>query len=425
MKKIIIPLILAFSATICRAQANPEFARLIRENHAVACLNACPYELNPMFGDLQDSPAPKGYKPVYISHYGRHGSRSSWEQHYYAEIIKNLTGAKNAGILTASGDSLLRETILVNEATAGMDGRLTPRGCREHRGIAERMYRRYPAVFRKGSRNVRVLSSEVPRCLVSMAAFTGRLSEIDNKLKISMDCGSQIQKIISNGTSPFASDAKGEVRDSLVKAMRLDVQPLMELLFTDVDAARKYVPDANRLCKQIFATARISRSFDYDFDMFRYLSFDAIYKWAEVNNLNLYLGQCNSKLLGHDRMPRTKPLVDNIVNSADEALASGETAADLRFGHDYPLLALCSYFGIEGVGERYSVREALENWISTYYTPFAGNLQLVFYKGRRDGEPVLVKFLLNEKETLIPALRSVQGPYYRWDDVKAYLKTVA
>jgi hypothetical protein len=258
-----------------------------------------------------------------------------------------------------------------------------------------------------------------------MAAFTGRLSEIDNKLKISMDCGSQIQKIISNGTSPYASDAKGEVRDSLVKAMRLDVQPLMELLFTEVDAARKYVPDANRLCKQVFATARISRSFDYDFDMFRYLSFDAIYKWAEVNNLNLYLGQCNSKLLGHDRMPRTKPLVDNIVNSADEALASGETAADLRFGHDYPLLALCSYFGLEGVGERYSVREALENWISTYYTPFAGNLQLIFYKGRRDGEPVLVKFLLNEKETFIPALRSVQGPYYRWDDVKAYLKTVA
>ena len=35
-------------------------------------------------------------------------------------------------------------------------------------------------------------------------------------------------------------------------------------------------------------------------------------------------------------------------------------------------------------------------------------------------DPVLVKFLVNERETLIPELTAVEGPYYRWEDVKRY-----
>ena len=51
------------------------------------------------------TPTPKGYKPFYISHYGRHGSRYAWTSRAYTEIGDVLTEAKQAGNLTAFGES--------------------------------------------------------------------------------------------------------------------------------------------------------------------------------------------------------------------------------------------------------------------------------------------------------------------------------
>ena len=396
---------------------NPEFARMMDENPAIANLNGCPYELAVQPGP--DTKAPRGYKPFYISHYGRHGSRSGWDQDKYELIIKSLTKAKEAGILSASGDSLLHETELVKQATNKMDGRLTVRGQREHRAIAGRMHKRFPRVFRRGSRNLRVLTSEVPRCIISMASFTNELSAIDPRLHIVMDCGSEIQKEIDNGAAPEIRDARRRINDSLWHAVQPDTVALMNLLFTDSDAARKAsVTDAKRLSQAIYAVGRISRSFDFDFNVYRFLTFDTLYGWADFSNTYMYYGQCNSVEFGDSRMQRTKPLANNIVRLADDAIASGEVAADLRFGHDYPLMALCSYFGIEGIGERYTVDESRKHFISTLYSPFAGNLQLIFYRSRKAGKPVLVKFLLNEKEVSIMGLEPVQGPYYSWEAFK-------
>ncbi len=424
MKKILAAInIFLLAGLACMAQVNAELDRMITGHHEVAGLTVCPYELNPAFGDFTDTKAPKGYKPVYISHYGRHGSRSSWDRETYGKLISILEQAKEAGVLSASGDSLLHETRLILEATAGMDGRLTYRGQREHRGIASRMYRRYRGVFRNGSRYVRVLSSEVPRCLVSMAAFTGELSRLDPSLSFNMDCGSEIQKMVDNGASNEANTIRRTVLDSLRSAMDPDLEPMMKRLFTDTDAAEKIVDSPLYLSRYIYYTARIAPSFDFDFDTYRFLDDELICLWSEHTNLSIYLGQCNSELLGDDRMPRTEPMIGNIVAFADEALAIGNVAADLRFGHDYPLLALCSRIGLEGVGERYSVDEARRNFITTLYSPFAGNLQMIFYKGRKSSDPVLVKFLVNEKESSIPALESVEGPYYEWDKVKEHLQS--
>ena len=41
--------------------------------------------------DYKMTPAPKGYKPFYISHYGRHGSRYYWNATLYREVDTLLT----------------------------------------------------------------------------------------------------------------------------------------------------------------------------------------------------------------------------------------------------------------------------------------------------------------------------------------------
>ena len=67
-------------------------------------------------------------------------------------------------------------------------------------------------------------------------------------------------------------------------------------------------------------------------------------------------------------------------------------------------------------------------WISPIYHLLSWGLSAMSLKDslgslclytNKKGKDILVKFLMNEKETLIPELTAVQGPYYRWEDVKA------
>ena len=64
-----------------------------------------------------------------------------------------------------------------------------------------------------------------------------------------------------------------------------------------------------------------------------------------------------------------------------------------------------------------------EHWQDYNTIPKACNIQMVFYRpagtsGNRP-EDILVKVLFNEHEATLPAT-PVQGPYYRWTDLKRY-----
>ena len=95
----------------------------------------------------KETAAPKGYKPFYISHYGRHGSRYHTGTLYFSKAMTPLQKADSLGLLTAEGKSLLAELQELLDIHQGHFGMLSERGLREHRGIAERMYQRFPEVF--------------------------------------------------------------------------------------------------------------------------------------------------------------------------------------------------------------------------------------------------------------------------------------
>ena len=60
-----------------------------------------------------------------------------------------------------------------------------------------------------------------------------------------------------------------------------------------------------------------------------------------------------------------------------------------------------------------------QHWQDYNIFPMACNIQMVFYRPVAGDGDILVKVLLNEHEATLPAT-AVQGPYYRWDDLKAY-----
>ena len=49
----------------------------------------------------------------------------------------------------------------------------------------------------------------------------------------------------------------------------------------------------------------------------------------------------------------------------------------------------------------------------------AGNIQMVFFRNKKNPEDILVKFLLNEVETRIPVATD-RFPFYAWSDVEAF-----
>ena len=142
MKRLTFLLALSIFVTTAFAQSHQSEAavRALKEDPTRAGNNTNSYE----FKEISDTKPPKGYKPFYISHYGRHGSRSNWGGSSYENVIAVLDTAKQLGILTPGGDSLLVAARKVLASYDGMDGRLTQKGGREHTAIAERMYKRYP-----------------------------------------------------------------------------------------------------------------------------------------------------------------------------------------------------------------------------------------------------------------------------------------
>ena len=421
MKRILLFLTLALAFTAANAQQqSPQMVQFLKEFPQRAAFNTHSYE----FIEIDDTPAPRGYDPFYISHYGRHGSRSDWAGNYtYKSVRDILSKAKADGVaLTPAGDSLLRESAYIFEKYDGMDGRLTPRGVREHAQLAKRMYHRFPAVFKKGSKEIRAVSSTTPRCIVSMNGFTAELRAIQPDLQLDLDTGEKFYAYIAQGEN-------GTVRARTQKALaERNAAPMpgfeatLANLFQDPEEGKKYVPNPDMFLYSIYAVAKAAEAFDINDNLFRYLPFETVYRYHEQQFLSAYLNECNSELNGDIRLPLNKPLVDTLIAQADRVVnGSSDRAADLTFGHDWPFLGLCSYLGLEGVGDRLSVEEAAATWMASWNCPFAANLQIIFYRSRKEDAPVLVKFLLNERETAIPALTPVQGPYYNWEDVKAYV----
>ena len=54
------------------------------------------------------TPAPKGYEPYYMTHYGRHGSRWLIVDRDYTMPMNTLKNAREAGKLTALGEETLK-----------------------------------------------------------------------------------------------------------------------------------------------------------------------------------------------------------------------------------------------------------------------------------------------------------------------------
>lgn len=390
----------------------PELADALREDRMRCGGNLIPYS----HGDLRDTPAPKGYKPFYISHYARHGSRHTWGDGANLLVVETCRKADSLGILNDKGRAVMEEALMVSEAWNGMDGRLAPRGVTEHAGMAHRMIKRYPGIF-KGAPRIRAISSTVQRCLISMTAFTNAISADRPKTRWTFDTGEKFMEYIGD-TGHATPDVK-ELREK-IKERKWDFEPdtnyVLGRLFTDSLAAAKLIPEVNKFNYALYNTATITSCWDIEDHILPEMDFKMLYIMCSNDSHYTFAKYGDAAEVSRERLASAHKMVDDLVAKADEAIAGGEYAVDLRFGHDYPLNVLVAYMGIEGPGSKLEFDELDKYWWQWRDLCMGSNLQMIFYRNKAGH--VLVKFLYQEQERRLRKLESFSGPYYEWEKVR-------
>ena len=79
--------------------------------------------------------APSGYKPFYISHYGRHGSRYYWNAMLYQELANLLTKAHERGQLTKEGEAFFEKFMAAKEELQTGVSELSDLGWEQEHGL--------------------------------------------------------------------------------------------------------------------------------------------------------------------------------------------------------------------------------------------------------------------------------------------------
>ena len=438
MKKLVSTLLLTVACLSLHAQE--EAVRLIAENPDRAANNMHSYEFHP----IVDTKAPKGFKPFYISHYGRHGSRYEQNSTFARAAMEGFHHLDSLGLLTEAGKALYADVDAVVEAHKGMEGSLTPRGAREHQTLATRMAQRFPAVFKNKDRwEVNSFSSTNFRCIVSMCNFTNKLKELSPRQEFTYTSAERFMRYINPslrvprpGERPaqrpsFSPEQMARMRASQENQRfspapgtpSIELTRFLKPLFKDYDAALKELGNPEPFVRAIYSAGGLCQDIDFlGIDIYRkyFTPEELVHFWSSGND-SIYRMWGGSVENGDVVRFAIRPLMMDFIEKADAAMQPGShRTADLRFGHDTSILPLFALMGIDDPQNRvFPYKEAHEKgWYAFFQIPMATNCQMIFYQNKK-GE-VLTKVLYNEQEVLIPGIQPVSGPYYRWEDLKAH-----
>ena len=415
MKKILFLLFLPF--LLCTGARARTYRELLQDDFSRAAWVYHIYEAP----DAGPGKAPQGFKPFYISHYGRHGSRYHTSAGFFDRCIPDLCRADSLGLLTDDGKRLLNHLEELKKAHEGMYGFLTRVGAAQHREIAQRMYDNFPEVFnRKDRPEVRCISSPIQRCIQSMANFCVSLGSNAGGLSFTLDAGDKYYGCLAQQPLGAAFDRRASaITDSIILAT-FDAARLMAKTFTDTSAAHKILGREPALFfNAVFTCAAITANLEADLeDFLPYFNFEEALLMSSAENCRLYAYFFDSPEFPEQIDNLGRAILRDIVEKADAAVAGNGVAADLRFGHDSGLSPLLGFLGVDGNDWTGPIDRSADHWFCCREMCMASNLQMIFYRNR-SGE-VLVRLLKNEREATIPALTAAEGGFYRWQDLRAH-----
>ena len=369
--------------------------------------------------DGQLTPAPKGYEPFYLSHYGRHGSRWLIGEGDYNNPINTLRDAHNAGKLTPMGEETLRKLEEFLPTTDKRLGDLTTVGERQHHGIGRRMAQHFPEIFKTPGLPIDARSTVVVRCILSMVAECEELAAANPTAQIHNDVSESLQYYLNQSWSNRLRECSRQGRqwNDQYKQKYTHPERLMKQLFNDEQYVYNNVR-AGALMRQLFDVAANMQSHDTDIELYSLFTPEEVYDQWRIRNVGWYLDYGAAPQTNRVMPFSQLNLLKNIIETADTVK---QTQATLRFGHEVCVMPLACLLELGTCGASVENLDTLDNvWRNYRIFPMACNVQLVFYRPKkgRQGD-ILVKALLNEREMSLP-VSTDNYPYYRWADLRKY-----
>ena len=343
---------------------------------------------------------------------------------YYETAINMLDSAKVVGLLSEKGDVVLGKLRMGYADAWHRDGDLTALGGKQHREIAKRMVEHFPSLLSQPL-HVDAKSSTSRRCMLSMFNFCTELQSFNPALDIQMNASKHDMKHIVEDMSlkpqsTHQSDALWKQAGEFFERAH-DSRRLMSTLLTDPSRVSPTF-SGRILMEALYNVAQ-------DLQNVPELNISLIDLFTSDELFNMWQGYNMSWLIDTGLVPGSVPyyhvldeVVDSIVACADKVIREGKPAMTLRFSHDSSVLPLAYYLGLkEAVGATDNLSTLYKRVSIDKIIPMAANIQMIFY--RKDGsDDILVKFLLNENETTLPALKTKTAPYYHWMDVRAQIQ---
>jgi hypothetical protein len=379
-----------------------------------------------MFTDQPLTAAPEGYEPFYLTHYGRHGSRWLIADDSYTSVTGPLQKAQGDGKLTQKGEELLATLKPFVAGTTNRLGDLTTVGERQHHGIARRMVRNFPEIFRSPNVAIDARSTVVIRCILSMTAECEELAAANPSARFHNDVSEAFQYYLNGRPANVLQSMGRKGRDIRKKSNgRVSADRITKVLFNDQQWVKDSV-DAWDFMYNLFEVTANMQSHDTDIDLYPLFTDDEIYEHWRMRNIGWYIDYAASPMT-ESLMPfRQNKLLRNFIETADTIT---QTQATLRFGHESCLMPLACLMELDDCAIAVNDTNRLEEvWRNYRIFPMASNIQMVFYRKKDSADShalgtrsqdVLVKVLLNERECRLP-IKSDRHPYYRWADLRQY-----
>ena len=370
------------------------------------------------------TPIPDGYEPFYISHLGRHGSRYLIDDDDYKRILDLFEDANKSAALTNLGTDVYKRLQAIWKIVQWHGGDLSPVGLKEQRGIAERMYASFPEIFTKNS-EINASSTTVVRCVLSMDTFSERLKEMNPALNITREASMEHQRYLNHHTEEAIAfrSAPYTWKEEYNKFEESHVNPsrLINSLFSDSAYITKRV-NLKSTMLDLFNITGNMQNIETELSFYDLFTNEELFDLWQCKNYKSYVNDANCALNKGIMFENCKPLLKNIIDTAEKIIKNGGKGATLRFAHDGNIIPLAMLLHLKDCYNSVSESQNFYSaWSDFKVAPMGGNIQIIFFRNKNNSkDDILVKFLMHEKETLVPPIKTNLAPYYKWSDVKEY-----
>ena len=402
----------------------------------------------PAPAEISVTAPPEGYEPAFIFTVNRHGSRSLSGFKYDKAWLDMLAEAESQGALLDEGKALWEDIKIIAAFEQGKYGLLTQLGKDELYGIGSRVEGVYGELL-TNEKLIRAEATYKERTQESRDSFIAGLVSAGYKGSTDimayekkkdpylrpMDLATNYKKFLKEGDwndyltafreTPEASEMSRRICSQFFTEEFLDKLDTgsMEFYNEEDEVIINSIATAGSCLYELYIILPSLKEDGFDgMNLRKYFEDKELAMYERVQGgKNFFKYAAGRPEYNNISLNIMAPLAKRFINETDLYL-EGESpyAGVFLFAHAETVVPMEGFMEIEGSNTAYSdLTEALNEWHGYYYGPMGANLQFILYTSV-SGEP-LIKVMMQEKEsTFANYLKPVEGPYYSWEDVRAY-----